>query len=327
MKAIRVHQHGGPDVLKLEDQVSIPQAGPNQVLVKVLATGVNPVETYLRAGTNNYTVKFPWTPGHDGSGSVEQVGENVKHLKVGDSVYISGSESGTYAQFSLCDASKVNKLPPHVTPEQGACLWTPYATAYHALFQRANLRPRETILVHGASGGVGIAALQFARAHGATVIGTAGTEEGLKLLLQQGAHHAFNHKTEGYIEAIKKVTEGRGVDVVAEMLANVNLDKDLKLLAEGGRVAIIGNRGRIEIDPRDLMARRAQVLGVQLGKAKPDEREDIISAIYAGLEKGTIDPIVYKQLPLSQASVAHEEIINPAKGATGKIILKPWEDK
>jgi NADPH2:quinone reductase len=149
-----------------------------------------------------------------------------------------------------------------VTFSQGAGVHVPYATAYRALFQLARTKPGETVLVHGASGGVGVAAIQLATAAGIKIIGSAGSIEGLKLIKTEGAQHAVNHSSPDYQKHILDLTNGRGVDVVVEMLANVNLGHDLKMLAPHGRVVVVGSRGSVEINPRDLMTREAAVLGL-----------------------------------------------------------------
>src|SRR5262249_27229420 len=220
MKSIRVSEYGGPSVLRIEE-VPTPEPGANQVLVRNHAVGVNPVETYLRSNTDNRGPKLPYTPGSDAAGVVEAVGPGVTALKVGDRVYFGGSVSGAYAERSLCDVTQVHPLPKNVSFAQGAAVNAPYATAYHALFNPGPGEAGETVLVHGASGGVGIAAVQLARARGLTVIGTAGTDRGRRLVLEQGAHHVLDHTAPGYLDELLRLTGGRGVDIVLEMLANV----------------------------------------------------------------------------------------------------------
>ncbi len=320
MKAIRVHGFGGPEVLRLEE-VPTPQPGPGEVLVRMHAIGVNPVETYIRAGKYARLPALPYTPGNDGAGVVEQIGDSVTRFKPGDRVYTAGSISGTYAEFALCKTEQVHQLPANASFAQGAAMGTPYATAYRGLFQRADAKPGETVLVHGASGGVGTAAVQLARARGLRVFGTAGSDQGRKLAREQGAHEVFDHRAPDQFEQIMKATDGRGVDVIVELLANVNLAKDLTILAKSGRVAIIGSRGRVEIDPRDAMQRDADLRGMVLPNTPPAEMASIHAALVAGLEKGTLRPVIGKEFPLAEAAEAHRAVMG--SGAFGKIVLLP----
>jgi NADPH:quinone reductase len=323
MKAIRVHEFGGSEVLRLEE-VPTPRPGPGEVLVRIHAIGVNPVETYIRAGTYARLPALPYTPGNDCAGVVEQVGPDVNEFKPGDRVYTGGSLAGsTYAEFSLCKTVQAHPLPENVSFAQGAAMGTPYATAYRGLVQRADARPGETVLVHGASGGVGTAAVQLARARGLHVFGTAGSDEGRKLVREQGAHEVFDHHASDHFEQIMKATSGRGVDVIVELLANVNLGKDLTILAKGGRVAIIGSRGSVEIDPRDTMQRDVDLRGMVLPNTPPAELASIHAALVAGLENGTLRPVTGKEFPLAEAAQAHRAVIEP--GALGKIVLRTGE--
>jgi NADPH2:quinone reductase len=266
MRAIRVHEFGDPEVMRMEE-VPESQLGPEQVLIKVHAAGVNPVDTYIRTGTYAIKPSLPYTPGSDASGTVEAVGEGVKRIKVGDRVYTAGTISGAYAEKVLCFESQVHTLPHKVSFAQGAALNVPYSAAYRALFQRARALPGEVVLVHGASGGVGVAAVQFCRAAGMTVIGTAGTEQGRHLATEQGAHHVLDHRAPGHFEQALSLTDNRGVDVILETLANVNLGRDLGILATGGRVVVIGSRGTVEIDSRDTIGRETMILGMSIFKA------------------------------------------------------------
>jgi NADPH2:quinone reductase len=320
MKAIRVHEFGGPEVMKLEEVPALT-AGPGQVVVSVKAAGVNPVDTYIRSGAYAAKPRLPYTPGKDAAGTVEAVGNGVESIAVGARVYLAEPLSGAYAGQALCDASQVHPLPERVSFAQGAGVFVPYATAYRALYQRARVQAGETVLVHGASGGVGIAAVQMARAGGLTVIGTAGTDKGRKLVLEQGAHYAVDHRKEGYEEEIRSLTKGRGVDVILEMLANVNLARDLTLLALRGRVVVIGNRGSIEINPRAAMQRDLNILGLMLANATPEEMVAVHAALVAGLENGTLNPVVGREMPLAEAARAHQAVMEP--GAYGKIVLIP----
>jgi NADPH:quinone reductase len=234
---------------------------------------------------------------------------------------VAGSLSGTYAEQVLCRESQVHPLPENITFSQGAALGVPYGTAWYALFQRAHARPGEFILVHGASGGVGLAAVQMARAAGMHIIGTAGTEKGRALVAYEGAHHVLDHGDPGYLEQIPELTCEHGIDVVLEMLADVNLARDLKILSLHGRVVVIGSRGTIEIDPRDAMRRSGSILGMLLFNASQEEQRSMHAAIGAGLENGTLRPVVGREIPLADAGAAHEAILAP--GAYGKIVLIP----
>ena len=319
MRAIVVREFGPPDVMKLED-VPDPSPGSGQVLIRVHAVGVNPVETYIRAGTYARKPNLPYTPGSDVGGTIEQVGAGVTAFKPGDRVYTQGAAGG-YAERLVCDEAQAHPLPARVSFAQGAALGVPYSTAWRALFLRARVRAGETLLVHGASGGVGTAAVELGRAHGLRVIGTAGTQEGLTLAREHGAHLVLNHRDPQYLQQVMPFTNGAGVDVVLEMLANVNLDNDLDILGRNGRVVVIGNRGRVEIDPRKAMARDADILGMTLFNATPEESRQIHAGLVAGLENGTLNPVVGKEFALADAIKAHLAVMEA--GAYGKIVLVP----
>ncbi len=325
MKAIRVHEFGGPQVMKLEE-VPDPKPGSAEILVRIRAAGVNPVDAYMRAGTYPRKPPLPYTPGSDGAGEVEAVGADVKSFKPGDRVYIAGfgnspSGAGTYAERAVCTPAQLHPLPARASFAQGAALGVPYGTAYRALFQRAAARPGETLLVHGATGGVGIACVELAHARGLTVIGSGGTDAGLAIVREHGADVVVNHRTPGYTDEIMRATGGRGVDVIAEMAAHINLDHDLSLLAKGGRVVLVGNRGRVEIDARQAMGRDAAILGMTLFNATDHDLVEIHSGIIAGLSNGTLNPAIGRDLPLAEAARAHDVLMEP--GAIGKIVLVP----
>jgi NADPH2:quinone reductase len=320
VKAIQVHAFGGPEQLKL-DEIPTPKPAAGQVLVKVHAAGVNPYDTYMRAGTYPIKPQLPYTPGSDAAGVIESVGEGVKKVKPGDRVYTARTLSGAYAEYALALESQVHPLPATISFAQGSAIYVPYGTAYFALHNSAEARASETVLIHGASGGVGTAAIQLARSMGLTVFGTAGTAKGLALVSKEGAHQAFDHTKPGYTDEIMKATSGRGVDIVLEMLANVNLSADMKLLATNGRVIVIGNRGEITINPRDIMGKRGSIRAFTLWAVTDSEATDIFAGLNAGLENGTLRPVVGKELPLKDAAQSHNDILAP--GSHGKIALIP----
>lgn len=320
MKAIRVHQFGGPEVMKLEEVGDI-RPGADEVLVRVKAAGVNPVDAYVRSGTYAVKPSLPYTPGWDAAGLVEAAGAGVNAFKPGDRVYIAGTASGAYAELALCKLSSVYPLKGNTTFEQGAAIGVPYATAYRALFDRAQAKPGETVLVHGASGGVGIATVQLARAAGLRVIATAGSDRGCKLVAEEGAHHVLDHRAPNVADQVSHLAGGRGVDVIIEMLANANLGRDLTVLGRGGRVVVVGSRGPVEINPRETMGRDASILGMTLLNASAGELASIHAALGAGLENGTLRPVVGQCIPLAEAPRSHQAVMEP--GAYGKIVLVP----
>lgn len=320
MKAIRVHAFGEPEVMRLED-VPDPSPGPDQIVVQLHAVGVNPVETYIRSGKYARTPELPYTPGTDGAGVVESMGAEVRGVGVGDRVYIAGSLTGSYAQRALCSRWQVFPLPPDISFAQGACVSVPYATAYRAIFNRAAAQVGEIIFIHGASGGVGTAAVQIAHSAGLIVMGSAGTPEGRELIREHGADRVFDHKDPAHFQKVLDATGGRGANIILEMLANVNLGEDLKILAKGGRVVVIGSRDKIEIDPRDTMMRDASILGMSLMNAGERELLSIHHALVAGMRTGRLKPVVGRELPLAEAARAHHEILE--KSASGHIVLIP----
>ena len=320
MKSIIIREFGSPEVMKLED-IPTPEPSDTQVLVKVMAAGVNPVDTYLRSGNYASAPKLPYTPGKDAAGVVEKTGDKVTKFKNGNRVYTAGSITGAYAEYSLCDETHLGRLPENVSFEQGAGIWTPYATSYRALFQKAGARSGETVFIHGASGGVGVAAIQWAKNAGLKVIGSASSDGGKKLVTDEGADHVVDHTDEKHLAEVRDLTGGRGVDVIIEMLANENLAKDFDALAMFGRISIVGNRGSLDFNPRLAMGKDASLFGMSLFNAPPEAMEEIHSAIFDGLTQGFLKPVVGESIPLAEAPRAHKQVIE--NKAFGKIVLIP----
>ncbi|HXH05466.1 MAG TPA: NADPH:quinone reductase [Vicinamibacterales bacterium] len=322
MHAIVARAFGGPEVLRLED-LPDPAPGPGELLVRVRAAGVNPVDTYIRGGTYAVRPALPYVPGADGAGEVVALGAGTSGFAPGDRVYFSGTSQGAllgaYASLAVCRAEQARRLPPHLSFEQGAAVGIPSLTAYRALVQKAAARAGETVFVHGASGGVGLATVQLARSRGLQVLGTAGSAEGLALVAAQGALKVFDHRQPDYLDAVLAATGGTGPQIIVEMLANVNLEHDLRLVAPRGRIVVVGSRGRIEIDPRLIMRTECRVTGVLLLQAGPEELAEAHAAVAAGLASSTLVPVVGRTLPLAEAARAHELVMRP--GARGKIVL------
>jgi len=319
MRAVKVDKFGPPDVLKVEE-VPVPKYGNKEMLVRIFAAGVNPVDTYIRSGAYGRLPQLPYTPGSDASGIIEAVGSDVKKFQVGQRVFCTRINQGSYAEFNVYPENACWILPQRLTYTHGAAIGTPYFTAYRAIFQKAKPKPADSILIHGASGAVGLAAVQLAKSYGMIVYGTAGTDTGLKLVKENGAHKVFNHKDADYMQAIMTATNGQGVDVILEMLANVNLGKDLELLKAGGTVVVIGSRGTVEINPRLLMGKESSIVGMALMTGSERDWEEMGAALSAGFENGTLTPVIDKVYPLDKAADAHKDIIE-SSGAKGNLIL------
>ena len=213
----------------------------------------------------------------------------------------------------------VHPLPEHVSFEQGAALGVPALTAYRALFQRANLKPGQTVLFHGASGGVGLQVVQMAKFHGAKVIENQVNPEGKEIVQEAGADFVIDHVTEESIEDALALMDGKGPDVIIEFLANVNLETDLKLIAPFGKIVVIGNRGSIEINPRLAMQKECDILAIALWNARQDEYKQSIHGVIDMLTSGALRPIIGTTLPFQQASQGFEQL---GKGiGNGKIVL------
>ena len=325
MKAVQVHEFGEAKVLQY-DNVPDPIAGPGEVVMKVEAVGINPVETYIRAGTHAIRPELPFTPGSDAAGLVLSVGEGVSDHQPGSRVYTAGSVgesswTGCYAEQVVRRSEHLLPLPDNATFAEGAAIGIPYGTAYRAMVQCADAKVGECMLVHGASGAVGTAALQLAKSLNLTTIGTAGSTRGLELIRQQGADHVLDHTQSGYLKAVAELTNGSGPDIILEMLANVNLASDIDIAAPFCRIVIIGSRGSVEINPRLTMMKDLSIIGMALPNTSADDMQAIHHALGVGLENGNLKPVIGRELPLSEAIEAHKSVLRP--GAYGKIVLVP----
>lgn len=316
MKAIRIHQFGGPDVLTLED-VPNPVAKDGELLIRVRAAGVNPVDTYVRKGTYAIKPDLPYTPGG------ELAGEIVDGPRKGERIFAHGTAgprlTGACAELAVVREADAYRLPDHLSFAQGAAIPVAFGTAWRALFDQGHLQAGQSVLIHGASGGVGTAAAQIASVYGAIVIGTASTPAGQQLVRECGASHVFNHRDVAYQDQIKAATHGKGVDLIIEMLANVNLDHDLDLLAPGGSVVIVGSRGRIEIDPRKTMAKESNITGMTFWGGGEAALRRAFAGLTALLDRKAITPFVGSEFALRDVAVAHERVMQD--GSAGKIVV------
>lgn len=326
--AVRVENFGDPTVLSKTKVLALPQPGLGQVQVKIQAFGVNPVDTYIRSGVYANKPALPYTPGHDCAGYVTALGAGVTNVKLGDRVFTSRSVTGSYATEGLFEASAVHPLPAHFSFQEGAAIGTGHATAYRALVQKGKAKPGQSVVVHGASGGVGIPTVEFAKLLGLRVIATAGNEAAIKQLLSMGCAVVLNHHTQDVLAEVMKATNGEGVDVVVEMAADKNLAQDLKMVRRGGTIVVVGSRGDSTISPREIMGRESTVTGVMLYSKTPEELAEISAAMTALFSAGLGRPsvsVVYEGF--AAAPQAHVETIARATNRPGRVVVDVSREK
>ncbi len=301
------------------DDMPLPEPATSQARVRIHAAGVNPVETYIRSGSYARLPELPYTPGFDGAGVIEALGADVEGWQIGQRVWLSGSITGTYAEQAICDISHLHPLPEGISYQQGAALGIPATTAHLALFHRGVAHAGETVLIRGATGSVGTTAVQLAKAAKLRVLATGGTPEGREMVHALGADVVFDHADPSLPSAILDATEGHGVNLIVEMLANINLGSDLPLLSTDGRVIVVGSCGMVEILPRDLMTHNADIRGLMLFSTPSAVVLEARAAINLSLEDGSLKPVVGKEFALAEAGAAHQAISDG--GAKGKIVL------
>lgn len=323
VKTIRINQFGTSENLVVE-QAELRTPAENEVLINLYAAGVNPSDVYTSTGTYAIKPNLPYTPGLDGAGIVEKIGEQVTNVKVGDRVFIAslpnGKATGTFAQQIVCEGRFVHPIPQHISFEQGAALGVPALTAYRAVVGRANVQSGQTVFIHGASGAVGLQAVQIAKALGAKVIGTASRDSGKQLVKEAGADVVLDHIKEETMNAVLEANDGKGPDVIIEFLANENLQTDLQMIAKHGVIVIVGNRGEIEINPRLIMQKECDVRGMVLFNVSAEEHQELIHGVAKLLESEQLKPVVGYSYPLEQAGKAFDAVI---KGEhNGKVVVK-----
>ncbi|XP_046684898.1 quinone oxidoreductase-like isoform X1 [Homalodisca vitripennis] len=323
MRAVLIRSTGDESVLNVET-IPVPEISSNQVLVEIHAAGLNPVDTYIREKKFGYDPKLPVVLGGEAAGKIVKLGKEAeKKYKVNDHVICSlhAPNYGGYAEYVACDVTDLIPLTHNLSFSQGAAVYVPYFTAYKALVARCKMQPKELVMVHGASGGVGVAAVQIAKAYGAVVAVSAGSEAGLKLLNDLGADVIVDHREDGHLQKALAKAGRPGFDVIFENRADLNLGSDLAALGVGGRIAIVGSRGPVEVDPRNFIRTEGSVLGVNISKITKEEFVEFSSALVAGMEKGWLKPVVGKEYSIEEIQKAHSDLIK-AHGAYGKMVLK-----
>lgn len=325
MRAIQISQFGNPDVLEVVD-VPMPEPGPNQVRIRVWAAGVNPVDTYVRSGAYGDR-PMPASLGFDAAGEIDAVGHGVDSAVIGTRVYTCTALPGAYAEYAIVDIDRTYPLPDNISFDQGAAIGIPYATAYSALHQHAATGVTSTVFVHGGSGGVGIPTIELAKVAGARVAASCGTDAGEEILRAHGADIIVRHDKDGYLDTLSSLVAApgsagqTGIDTIVEMAAHVNLGNDLTLLNNRGTVVVVGSRGPVQINARDVMRRDARIQGMLLFNLTSDERQEIHAKLYPLLLDGRLSPRVAARYTLEQVRDAHVHVLQ--SGIGGKIILNP----
>ncbi|GAB3043559.1 quinone oxidoreductase family protein [Virgibacillus ainsalahensis] len=324
MKAIQFKEYGGPDVLKYTD-METPSVEANDVLIEVKAVGVNYADTARRQGEYVVPTELPFIPGSEVAGVVAEVGEAVHHIKKGMHV-VALIESGGYAEYAVVAAKTLIPIPEDVSFEKAVALPLQGQSAYHILKTMGRLEKGETVLIHAASGGVGLLAVQLAKIFGAgKVIATASTAEKLSLAEKMGADHLINYSEDGWENKIYDLTDGQGVDVALEMVGGSVFYKTMKCLADFGRLVIYGvaSGEQAKLYPSSLMRRNQTVVGFFLPQImkKPKLFTSSLQELLTYVEQGRLELTIGNTYPLAEANHVHE--LFQERKTKGKIILIP----
>lgn len=321
MKAIRIHEFGGPEVLTL-DEVPMPQPGPGQALVQMRGAGINPYEAYIRQGQYTFIPPRPFILGGEGAGDVTAVGPGVTGVQVGDAVW--GSFKGSHAEYALADPALLYPKPANVSYHEAAGLATAWATAVLGLVTLADMQPGETVVIHGASGGVGSAAVQLAHAWGARVIATVGSDAKAATARALGADETINYREQD-LEAALKAAAPDGAQIVFDGVGAPVFVPSVRALASVGRYILYGGSGgrTITYEAPEFYRRNLTLYGYSAAShprasaARATIRERIVPLLAAGQVRGLVDQV----FPLAQAADAYRRLAS--REAQGKVIIDP----
>jgi len=322
-KAIRIHQQGGPEVLKWED-VQVGDPGPGEARVRHKACGLNFLDVYQRGGL--YKLPMPTGLGSEGAGVIEAVGAGVSHVKAGDRVAYAGGAPGAYSEVRNIAADRLVVLPEGISFETGAAMMLKGMTAQYLLRRTYKVQAGETVLLHAAAGGVGLIACQWLRALGVTVIGTAGSEEKCALAKAHGAHHCINYAKEDFVERVKAITGGKGVPVVYDSVGKDTFMKSLDCLQPFGLMVIFGNSSGA-VPPFDLsvLAQKGSLFVTRPTLVTyVAKREDLSAAakdLFDFVLSGKVKIEINNRYPLKDAAQAQRDL--EARKTTGSTILIP----
>ena len=322
MKAIRIHEYGGPEVLVYEEEVPRPTVGPGQALIKVAGAGVNYADLMRRMG--GYPgAEPPATMGLEAAGTIEEIGTDVEGFAVGDRVM--ARAAGGQAEYVAADASSMFRCPRGLDMVQAGGMPVILLTTYHLLKNRAQVQPGDTVLVQAGASGVGTVAIQLAKFYGATVFATASTEEKLELARSLGADVTINYVDKDFEEEVKALTDGAGVQVILECVGGEVLEKSLRCLAPYGRLVIYGNAsgGSASLPASEIFPVNRGVLGFSIGRSPQGSldhhaaMDEMLPLVYSGKLRLVVDRI----MPMSDVAKAHIHLAN--RGTKGKVILTP----
>ena len=322
MKAVRVHKYGGPEVLTI-DEVPVPEPKAGETRVKIEAIGVNYIDIYQRTGL--YPLQTPFTLGTEGAGIVDAVGPNVTEVKKGERVGYA-SILGSYAEYTIVPASRLVPIPANIDARTAAALMLQGMTAHYLTHSTYPLKKGETALLHAAAGGVGLLLIQIAKQLGATVIGTVSTEAKAKLAKEMGADHLILYTQSDFLAEVKKLTDGRGVNVVYDSVGQTTFEKSLDCLRPGGYLVLFGqSSGPVPpFDPGKLAAKGSLFLTRPSLPHYTLERSELLQRandVFNWTATGKLKVRIDKTFPLAEVAEAHRQL--EGRKTTGKVILLP----
>jgi len=330
MKAIRLHHTGPADVLELED-IPLPKPGPGEALVRIRAAGLNFADIYMRNGSYPAPISLPFTPGLEGAGVVEAVGEGVAEasdegassVRPGDRVSYLALQYGAYADYQIVKANHLIPLPPDISFETAAAITLQGMTAHALVYENYPVKPGVAVLVHAAAGGMGLLLVQWLKHLGACVIGTVSTEEKAQAAREAGAHHAILYTRDDFASETKRLTNGKGADYIIDGVGKSTFSRDLDAVSTRGHITLYGwsSGAPDSILPAALMAKSIAISGGGLGNFI-NTHEEIRSrarAVFEGVQAGWLKPRVDRVFPLAQAAEAHRLLEN--RQTIGKLVL------
>lgn len=322
MKAMVCERFGGPEVLAWRDVPDPPPPGPGEIQIRIAARGVQFVDVLMLAGKYQFRPEPPFIPGNEAAGHVIALGAGVTGFAVGDAV-MARQTLGTFAEIGNARAALCDPVPAGISLAQAGVFRGAYTTAYHALLQRGRLAAGEWVLVHGAAGGIGIAAIQVAKTFGARVIATAGSAEKRAACLEEGADHAIDYR-DGFVDQVKALTGGRGVDIVYDPIGDTVTEESLRCLTWGGRLLILGflGGGPANIRSNYLLIKGIDAIGVRIGglnEVNPDLAAANMKALLDLAAAGRLRPRISHTFRLDQAEEALRAVIE--RKVIGKAVL------